>query len=59
MNDGGVLVVALSVRGPGGPGDWTLSDPSDIIGDTVGGNRYGAFATQEFPVLAIDNIARM
>jgi hypothetical protein len=59
MNDGGVLVVALAVDGPGGGGGWTLSDGNDIIGDTVGGNRYGAFATQEFPVLAIDNSARM
>jgi hypothetical protein len=59
MNDGGVLVVALSASGPGDGGGWTLSDPNDIIGDTVGGNRYGAFATQEFPVLVIDNSARM
>jgi hypothetical protein len=58
MNNGGVLEVALSVSGPGGGGSWTLSDPSDIIGTTVGGNRYGAFALQEFPVLAIDNSAR-
>ena len=34
---------------------WTLSDPSDVIGSTVGGHRYGWFVIQEFPVLAIDN----
>ena len=36
---------------------WTLSDPSDIIGTTVGGNRYGWFATDEFPFLAFDTSA--
>ena len=34
---------------------WTLTDPSDIIGTTVGGNRYGWFATDQFPFLAFDN----
>ncbi|KKT33119.1 MAG: hypothetical protein UW20_C0005G0051 [Candidatus Woesebacteria bacterium GW2011_GWB1_44_11] len=34
---------------------WTLSDPSDIIGATVGGNRYGWFAYNQFSFLAIDN----
>ena len=34
---------------------WTLSDPSDIIGSTVGGNRYGWFVNNEFSFLAIDN----
>ncbi|HEV2689036.1 MAG TPA: hypothetical protein VGV35_10785, partial [Bryobacteraceae bacterium] len=38
---------------------WTLSDPTDIIGSTVGGNRYGWFASQEFNFLAIDNSRRM
>jgi len=33
---------------------WTLSDSSDIIGQTVGGNRYGWFAQDEFPYLAFD-----
>ena len=33
---------------------WTLSDPSDVIGTTVGGNRYGWFVTDEFPFLAFD-----
>jgi hypothetical protein len=36
---------------------WTLSDPSDIIGSTVGGNRYGWFVIDEFPVLAFDTSA--
>ena len=34
---------------------WTLSDPSDVIGSTVGGNRYGWFVINEFPFLAFDN----
>jgi hypothetical protein len=38
--------------------DWTLSDPADVIGTTVGGNRYGLFASNEFPFLAIDNSKR-
>ena len=36
---------------------WTLSDPSDIIGTTVGGNRYGWFVINEFPFLAFENSA--
>ena len=34
---------------------WTRSDATDVIGSTVGGNRYGFFAAQEFPFLAFDN----
>lgn len=52
---GGVLAVDLSVSGPGGSRTWTLSDPSDIIGVTVGGNRYGQFVTNAFNGLQIDN----
>lgn len=37
---------------------WTLSDPTDIIGSTVGGNRYGWLAANAFPTLALDNITR-
>ncbi len=37
---------------------WTRSDPSDVIGTTVGGNRYGWFATNGFNFLAIDNSMR-
>jgi len=33
---------------------WTLTIASDIIGTTVGGNRYGWFPTDEFPFLAFD-----
>lgn len=39
-------------------GTWLLSDPSDIIGVTVGGNHYGWFVQNEIPDLAIDNAAR-
>jgi hypothetical protein len=37
---------------------WTLSDPSDIIGTTVGGNRYGWLVYTDFPSLALDNVRR-
>jgi hypothetical protein len=37
---------------------WTRSDASDIIGVTVGGNRYGWLLTNEFPFLALDNARR-
>jgi hypothetical protein len=39
-------------------GIWILTDPSDIIGGTVGGNRYGWFVQNEFDGLAIDNSFR-
>jgi hypothetical protein len=39
-------------------GTWVLSDPTDIIGVTVGGNRYGWFAQNEIDDLAIDNSER-
>jgi hypothetical protein len=39
-------------------GTWTRSDPSDVIGMTVGGNRYGWFVQNEFDGLAIDNSER-
>lgn len=39
-------------------GIWTLSDASDIIGTTVGGNRYGWFVQNEIDQLAIDNSER-
>ena len=58
-NGGGVLAVDLTIRDSLGidRGTWTLSDQSDVIGDTVGGNRYGWFATNEFPFLAFDSTA--
>jgi hypothetical protein len=56
-DNGGVLAVDLSILDASGAvlHTWTLSDPSDVIGTTVGGNRYGWIATNEFPFLAIDN----
>lgn len=54
---GGVLAVDLSIIDASNTTikSWTLSDPTDIIGSTVGGNRYGWFASNEFSFLAIDN----
>ncbi|HTG95112.1 MAG TPA: post-COAP-1 domain-containing protein [Pyrinomonadaceae bacterium] len=56
---GGQLTVVLTVKDSFGVqrGTWTLTDPSDIIGTTVGGNRYGWFVIDEFPFLAFDNSA--
>jgi hypothetical protein len=58
-NFGGVLAVDLRLTTLGGVQlhTWTLSDPTDIIGTTVGGHRYGWFVIQEFPVLAIDDVS--
>ena len=39
-------------------GTWDRSDPSDVIGVTVGGNAYGWFVQNEIPDLAIDNSLR-
>jgi hypothetical protein len=52
----GVLAVDLTIKNAFGVPlrTWTLSDPSDVIGDTVGGNRYGWFAQNEFPFLGFD-----
>jgi len=54
---GGVLRVDLTIKNAAGVPlhAWTLSDPSDIIGVTVGGNQYGWFVQNEFsPALAFD-----
>lgn len=54
----GVLSVLLEVLDGGALVEsWTLSNPTDIIGATVGGNRYGWFADTrfDFDSLAIDN----
>lgn len=53
----GVLAVDLGILDAAGTElhSWTLSDAGDVIDDTVGGNRYGWFATQEFSALAIDD----
>jgi hypothetical protein len=58
-NGFGVLAVDLTIKNAAGVPlmMWTLSDPSDVIGTTVGGNRYGLFATDEFPFLAFDTSA--
>jgi PKD domain-containing protein len=37
---------------------WTLSDSTDGIGTTVGGNRYGWLVTNDFANLPLDNIVR-
>lgn len=39
-------------------GTWMRTDPSDIIGVTVGGNRYGWFVQNEIDDLAIDKSER-
>lgn len=58
-NGSGVLEVLMSITSARGSvvGSWTLSDPTDVIGTTVGGNRYGWFVTNELDVvpLAFDN----
>jgi len=56
-NGSGILEVVMDVLDSNGTvlHSWTLSDPTDVIGTTVGGNRYGWFATSDFDFLAIDN----
>src|SRR6185437_12066713 len=56
---GGQLFVDLTLKDAGGVPlhTWTLTDASDIIGTTVGGNQYGWFPLDEFPYLAFDNSA--
>ncbi len=53
--DGGMLAVNMEILDTSGAtvADWTIF-PGDAISD-VGGNRYGWFANQEIPNLAIDN----
>jgi len=55
-NGAGVLAVDLTIKNALGVVlfSWTLSDSSDVIGVTVGGNQYGWFAQDEFPFLAFD-----
>jgi hypothetical protein len=58
---GGPLTVAMRVINKATNvtvGTWLLTDPSDIIGATVGGNRYGWFVQNEIDDLAIDNSER-
>jgi hypothetical protein len=56
-NGSGILTATLKIKDSSDNvlHSWTLSDPTDVIGATVGGNRYGWFASQEFNFLAIDN----
>jgi len=56
-NGSGILEVIMDVLDKDGTvlHSWTLSDPTDVIGTEVGGNRYGWFATNAFEFLAIDN----
>jgi hypothetical protein len=53
----GILAVELRITTLSGAlqHSWTLSNPTDVIGSTVGGHSYGWLVIQEFPVLAIDN----
>jgi uncharacterized repeat protein (TIGR01451 family) len=55
----GVLAVDLNLRDASGTllHTWTRSDPTDIIGSTVGGNRYGWLVNNELP-LALDDVTR-
>jgi len=58
---GGPLTVTLSITQKSTGlvlKTWVLSDPTDIIGLTVGGNRYGWFVQNEIDQLAIDNSLR-
>ena len=56
-NGSGILTVDMSILDAGGNvlHTWTLSDPSDVIGTTVGGNRYGWLLPNSLPFVAVDN----
>ena len=56
-DNGGVLRVTLRLFNSANTllHTWVRSDPTDIIGTTVGGNRYGWFSSNEFPFLAFDD----
>ena len=58
---GGILACDFSVVDTAGDtvAQWTRSDASDIIGSTVGGNRYAWFAANQFPALHFDNARRL
>jgi hypothetical protein len=53
----GILEVELSLLDSASTliNSWLLTDLTDVIDVTVGGNRYGWFASNELGVLAIDN----
>jgi hypothetical protein len=52
-NVGGVLAVDMSVIDATGTvlKTWTLSEPTDLIGTTVGGNRYSWLVFSDFEPL--------
>ncbi len=53
----GILEVELSLLDSASTlvNSWLLTDSTDVIDVTVGGNRYGWFASNELGVLAFDN----
>jgi hypothetical protein len=56
-DDGGVLAVDMDIfGGSGSVANWTIHSGDSM--STVGGNRYGWFANEEIPELAIDNSQR-
>lgn len=57
---GNVLAVDYLLKDSSGTvlNTWTRSNPLDIANVTVGGNRYGWFALNEFEPLAFDNACR-
>jgi hypothetical protein len=59
-SNSGVLKVEMSVLNSADAvlHTWTLSDPTDVIGTTVGGNRYGWLVDTDFTTLALDNVVR-
>ncbi len=61
-NGSGVLEVEMAVADANGTelANWALSNPSDVIGDTVGGNGDGGFTANDFVMgLAFDNTAKL
>ncbi|HEX5010557.1 MAG TPA: HYR domain-containing protein [Planctomycetota bacterium] len=58
---GGVLACEFSVINSAGVivGQWVRSNPTDIIGSTVGSNRYGWLVDNALPFLAMDNARRV
>jgi len=57
-NENDVLVVTFNIYKKNNSvplGTWVLSNETDIIGETVGGNGYGWFLNLGIPWLAIDN----
>lgn len=59
-NGSGILAVDMKVLSPANVvlATWTLSDPTDVIATTVGGNRYGWLVDNAFSSLALDTVTR-